>query len=238
MSTDSTQGLATAALHISIHAGMTLVETLRKALTALQYANVKYGEDHYRDFLKTKGKQFKTQMGFVRVAADKKSDVERSAVSKDELALLRRLSKKHGLDYCLTRKPKDLKELIERKYTKREELLPQEEKMVRAFTFRDSAGKTVMDSENPELPQINSAEYMFTIRTDSLAHWDVVCREMESRLQHPTFDDRLRNAVNLSKIREIYKAKQQERAQERFQERAPQSQHSPTLRKGRKERRR
>lgn len=238
MSTDLTQGLATAALHISIHAGATLIETLRKALTALQYANVKYGEDHYRDFLKNKGMRFRTQMGFVRVAADKKSDVERAAVSKDELALLRRLSKKHGLDYCLTRKPQDLQKLIERKFLKGEELLPQEEKMVRAFTFRNSSGKTVMDPNHPELPQVNSAEYMFTIRTDSLAHWDVVCREMESRLQHPSFDDRLRNAVNLSKIRVIYKAKQQERAQERFQERAPQAKQSPVSHKGRKGRNR
>ncbi|WP_304862894.1 hypothetical protein [Faecalibaculum rodentium] len=238
MSTDSTQGLATAALHISIHAGATLVETLRKALTALQYANVKYGEDHYRDFLKTKGMRFRTQMGFVRVAADKKSDVERAAVSKDELNLLKRLAKKHGLDYCLTRKPKDLQKLIDRKFKNGEELSPQEEKMIRAFTFRDSSGNTLMDSEHPELPQINSAEYMFTIRTDSLAHWDVVCREMESRLQHPTFDDRLRNAVNLSKIREIYKAKKQDRAQERFQEQVPKVKQPPVSHKGRKGRNR
>ena len=84
MSTESSSKNASVAVfHIAINTGENIARALRRFLTSVKYANVKYGEAHYRNYLKgNKGHKFKSESAFAHVAYDvKKSDVERIPVS-------------------------------------------------------------------------------------------------------------------------------------------------------------
>ncbi|MBM6830977.1 hypothetical protein [Faecalicoccus acidiformans] len=206
MSTDRTaQNIGVGAVYVAISAGTNIAVALRRSLTEIKYANVKYGEEHYKDYLKKRGHEFKKDINMARVAMDvKKSDIERQCVTKEDVAIIKAYSKKYGLDFNLARKPKDLDQLIERKYIKGEKLNRQEEKIVTAFTYRDKDGKPVMDPENPKKPLVNDAEYMLTFATVDLSRWELICREMEARSHVPSFEQRMRNAQQWTKVHTVH----------------------------------
>ena len=53
MSTESSSKNASVAVfHIAINTGENIARALRRFLTSVKYANVKYGEAHYRNYLK------------------------------------------------------------------------------------------------------------------------------------------------------------------------------------------
>lgn len=216
MSTEqSSKNLGIGILYISIDAGTNIAIALRRTLNAIKYANVKYGEDHYLDYLAKRGYQFKKDINLARVAMDKKkSDIERVSVNQTDVRIIREYSMKYGMDFALTKRPKDLDDLIER-YIKKEKLTSQEEKIVKAFTIRDHEGNLVMDPEKPDRPQIRDAEYMLTFASVDLARWELICREMEARSHVPPFDERLKSAVELAKVNLVHL---QNRTRERFRE--------------------
>lgn len=218
MSTDqTTKNAGMATFYISITAGTNIARALRSFLNAIKYANVKYGEEHYKDYLAVKGHQFKSDIAMARVAFDqKKSNIERFAVNELDKQILKEYAIKYGLDFALTRKPKDLQKLLERKYINHEELTTQEEKIIKAFTYRDENGKTIMNPENPKMPLINKAEYMLTIASVDLDRWELICREMEARSHIPSFDQRLKDGIQRMKI-QLCKLKNRQR--ERFMNR-------------------
>lgn len=218
MSTESTaknQGVAT--FYIAIEAGSDIARELRRFLTAVQYANVSYGEDQYKDYLKERGHKFKSEMEFARVAFDvKESNIERYAVVKEDKDIIENYAKKYGMDYCLIKRPDDLENLIKRKFVDKEEMTGQEEKIIRAFTYRDGNKETLMNPENPSMPLINDAAYMLTIASVDLDRWELICREMESRTHKPSFKDRMNTAKHMAKA---YNENLKKRARERQKER-------------------
>ena len=77
-----------------------------------------------------------------------------------------------------------------------------------------------MDLENPKMPLLNEAEYMLTIATVDLTRWELICREMEARSHIPSFDDRLKNAVQMAKVNSVHlKTKVKEMFRERMGDR-------------------
>lgn len=217
MSTEqSAKNLGVGAVYVAINAGTNIAVALRRTLNAMMYANVKYGEEHFKDYLAKRGYQFKKDINLARVAMDKKkSDIERVSVNQTDVQIIKEYSTKYGLDFALTKRPKDLDNLIDR-YVNKETLTGQEEKIVKAFTIRDHQGNLVMDPEHPDRPQINDAEYMLTFATVDLSRWELICREMEARSHIPPFDERLKSAVQMAKVNLVHL---QNRAKERFRER-------------------
>ena len=222
MSTEqSSKNLGMGSIYIAITAGCNIAVALRRTLTAIKYANIKYGEEHYQDYLKQRGHRFKKDINLARVAMDvKKSDIERMCVNETDVRIIKEYATKYGLDFALTSKPDDLEKLAERKFVKGEELNSQEEKILKAFTIRDEKGKKIMDPENPKMPLLNEAEYMLTIATVDLTRWELICREMEARSHIPSFDDRLKNAVQMAKVNSVHlKTKVKEMFRERMGDR-------------------
>lgn len=217
MSTEqSSKNLGIGILYISIDAGTNIAIALRRTLNAIKYANVKYGEDHYIDYLKKRGYEFKKDINLAKVALDKKkSDIERVSVNQEDVRIIKEYSMKYGLDFALTKRPSDLDTLIDR-YVKKEKLTAQEEKIVRAFTIRDNEGNLVMNPEKPDRPQVREAEYMLTFASVDLARWELICREMEARSHIPPFNERLKSAIQLAKVNLVHL---QNRTRERFRER-------------------
>lgn len=217
MSTEqSSKNLGMGILYVSINAGTNIAIALRRTLNAIMYANVKYGEDHYIDYLKKRGYEFKKDINLAKVAFDKKkSDIERVSVNQEDVRIIKEYSMKYGMDFALTKRPKDLDTLIDR-YIKKEKLTSQEEKIIKAFTIRDHDGNLVMDPEKPGRPQIRDAQYMLTFASVDLARWELICREMEARSHIPPFEERMKSAIQLAKINLVHV---QNKVRERFKER-------------------
>lgn len=79
MSTESSSKNASVAVfHIAINTGENIARALRRFLTSVKYANVKYGEAHYRNYLKgNKGHKFKSESAFAHVAYDVKNQMSK-----------------------------------------------------------------------------------------------------------------------------------------------------------------
>ena len=214
MSTEtSSKNTGAAIFYISIEAGIDIAKALRRSLTAIKYANVSYGEQHYKDYLKGEmGHKFKSELNFARVTIDKKkSDVERIPVTEKDRSLIEEMTHNMNIDYCLMRRPDDLDDLIEKKFIKGEKLTNQEEKIVRAFISHDENGKIIMDPENPKLPKKNDSEYMLLIASTDLNKWEYITRELEIRSHKPDLKERLKNAREMNSVYRKQREKNKEK---------------------------
>lgn len=217
MSTESSSKNASVAVfHIAINTGENIARALRRFLTSVKYANVKYGEAHYRNYLKgNKGHKFKSESAFAHVAYDvKKSDVERIPVSARDKEIIESMTHNMNIDYCLMRRPDDLEELVKKAVTDGNSLTDFEKKIVTAFTIRDENNQIVMNPESPDMPVINDAEYMLTICSIDLAKWEVITRELEVLSHRPSLMNRLQDAKLINIVSRIFN-KSKERTQER-----------------------
>lgn len=217
MSTESSSKNASVAVfHIAINTGENIARALRRFLTSVKYANVKYGEAHYRNYLKgNKGHKFKSESAFAHVAYDvKKSDVERIPVSARDKKIIESMTHNMNIDYCLMRRPDDLEELVKKAVTDGNSLTDFEKKIVTAFTIRDENNQIVMNPESPDMPVINDAEYMLTICSIDLAKWKVITRELEVLSHRPSLMNRLKDAKLMNIVSRIFN-KTKEHTQER-----------------------
>ena len=217
MSTESSSKNASVAVfHIAINTGENIARALRRFLTSVKYANVKYGEAHYRNYLKgNKGHKFKSESAFAHVAYDvKKSDVERIPVSARDKEIIESMTHNMNIDYCLMRRPDDLEELVKKAVTDGNSLTDFEKKIVTAFTIRDENNQIVMNPESPDMPVINDAEYMLTICSIDLAKWEVITRELEALSHRPSLMNRLKDAKLMNIVSRIFN-KTKEHTQER-----------------------
>lgn len=217
MSTESSSKNASVAVfHIAINTGENIARALRRFLTSVKYANVKYGEAHYRNYLKgNKGHKFKSESAFAHVAYDvKKSDVERIPVSARDKEIIESMTHNMNVDYCLMRRPDDLEELVKKAVTDGNSLTDFEKKIVTAFTIRDENNQIVMNPESPDMPVINDAEYMLTICSIDLAKWEVITRELEVLSHRPSLMNRLKDAKLMNIVSRIFN-KTKEHTQER-----------------------
>lgn len=217
MSTESSSKNASVAVfHIAINTGENIARALRRFLTSVKYANVKYGEAHYRNYLKgNKGHKFKSVSAFAHVAYDvKKSDVERIPVSARDKEIIESMTHNMNIDYCLMRRPDDLEELVKKAVTDGNSLTDFEKKIVTAFTIRDENNQIVMNPESPDMPVINDAEYMLTICSIDLAKWEVITRELEVLSHRPSLMNRLKDAKLMNIVSRIFN-KTKEHTQER-----------------------
>lgn len=217
MSTESSSKNASVAVfHIAINTGENIARALRRFLTSVKYANVKYGEAHYRNYLKgNKGHKFKSESAFAHVAYDvKKSDVERIPVSARDKEIIESMTHNMNIDYCLMRRPDDLEELVKKTVTDGNSLTDFEKKIVTAFTIRDENNQIVMNPESPDMPVINDAEYMLTICSIDLAKWEVITRELEVLSHRPSLMNRLKDAKLMNIVSRIFN-KTKEHTQER-----------------------
>lgn len=217
MSTESSSKNASVAVfHIAINTGENIARALRRFLTSVKYANVKYGEAHYRNYLKgNKGHKFKSESAFAHVAYDvKKSDVERIPVSARDKEIIESMTHNMNIDYCLMRRPDDLEELVRKAVTDGNSLTDFEKKIVTAFTIRDENNQIVMNPESPDMPVINDAEYMLTICSIDLAKWEVITRELEVLSHRPSLMNRLKDAKLMNIVSRIFN-KTKEHTQER-----------------------
>lgn len=217
MSTESSSKNASVAVfHIAINTGENIARALRRFLTSVKYANVRYGEAHYRNYLKgNKGHKFKSESAFAHVAYDvKKSDVERIPVSARDKEIIESMTHNMNIDYCLMRRPDDLEELVKKAVTDGNSLTDFEKKIVTAFTIRDENNQIVMNPESPDMPVINDAEYMLTICSIDLAKWEVITRELEVLSHRPSLMNRLKDAKLMNIVSRIFN-KTKEHTQER-----------------------
>lgn len=217
MSTESSSKNASVAVfHIAINTGENIARALRRFLTSVKYANVKYGEAHYRNYLKgNRGHKFKSESAFAHVAYDvKKSDVERIPVSGRDKEIIESMTHNMNIDYCLMRRPDDLEELVKKAVTDGNSLTDFEKKIVTAFTIRDENNQIVMNPESPDMPVINDAEYMLTICSIDLAKWEVITRELEVLSHRPSLMNRLKDAKLMNIVSRIFN-KTKEHTQER-----------------------
>ena len=217
MSTESSSKNASVAVfHIAINTGENIARALRRFLTSVKYANVKYGEAHYRNYLKgNKGHKFKSESAFAHVTYDvKKSDVERIPVSARDKEIIESMTHNMNIDYCLMRRPDDLEELVKKAVTDGNSLTDFEKKIVTAFTIRDENNQIVMNPESPDMPVINDAEYMLTICSIDLAKWEVITRELEVLSHRPSLMNRLKDAKLMNIVSRIFN-KTKEHTQER-----------------------
>lgn len=217
MSTESSsKNAGVAVFHIAINTGENIARALRRFLTSVKYANVKYGEAHYRNYLKgNKGHKFKSESAFAHVAYDvKKSDVERIPVSARDKEIIESMTHNMNIDYCLMRRPDDLEELVKKAVTDGNSLTDFEKKIVTAFTIRDENNQIVMNPESPDMPVINDAEYMLTICSIDLAKWEVITRELEVLSHRPSLMNRLKDAKLMNIVSRIFN-KSKEHTQER-----------------------
>lgn len=217
MSTESSSKNASVAVfHIAINTGENIARALRRFLTSVKYANVKYGEAHYRNYLKgNKGHKFKSESAFAHVAYDvKKSDVERIPVSARDKEIIESMTHNMNIDYCLMRRPDDLEELVKKAVTDGNSLTDFEKKIVTAFTIRDENNQIVMNPESPDMPVINDAEYMLTICSIDFAKWEVITRELEVLSHRPSLMNRLKDAKLMNIVSRIFN-KTKEHTQER-----------------------
>lgn len=221
MSTESSsKNAGVAVFHIAINAGENIAYALRRFLTAVKYANVKYGEAHYKDYLKgNRGHRFKSDAQFARVAYDmKKSDIERIPVTAQDKEIIETMARNLNVDYCLMRRPSDLDALVHKATEKKENMTDYEKKIVTAFTIRDGNGHIIMDPENPTMPLINNAEYMLTICSTDLAKWEIITRELEIQSHKPSLTERLKQAKLINIVSRIFTRNKEQEIKEPIQE--------------------
>lgn len=176
----------TPCITLGIQAGSSLIVVLRDFLDYCYLkASQVNGEVKYGEFLKdNKGSYFKDELEFANVTFDlHNSNLYREPVSKEERAMLQKMCKKLGIDYCLAKRPGNLEDLVSKKYVQHQPLSPEEEKIVNAFLYLDASGKPVFETESKDghrIPKIRDDAYLLTIAEKDLPKWDLICTNLET----------------------------------------------------------
>ncbi len=172
------QGIIT----IGWQAGTSMVHVLRDVIWRLKIANEKSGESSYKNYLnETKGKKFKDEIDFLRVAEKKKSEVVKASVSKDDVLFLQKTCQRYGVDFHLRTRPENLEELLQKKFVRQEMLTSREDDILKSFIMYDPQGKMMMDPENESIPLLKKDDYLLSFKQTDINKWELICERLEDR---------------------------------------------------------
>lgn len=172
------QGIIT----IGWQAGTSMVHVLRDVIWRLKIANEKSGESSYKNYLnETKGKKFKDEIDFLRVAEKKKSEVVKASVSKDDVLFLQKTCQRYGVDFHLRTRPENLEELLQKKFVRQEMLTSREDDILKSFIMYDPQGKMMMDPENESIPLLKKDDYLLSFKQTDINKWELICEKLEDR---------------------------------------------------------
>lgn len=199
MTKELMQGLVTIGWSI----GTSLTHILRDAIWQLKIASEKTGENAYKDYLRTnKGKKFSDEIDFIRVAEQKKSDIVKASVSKDDVLFLQKTCQRYGVDFHLRTRPENLQELFDRKYKNGEILTARDSDVLKAFILTDPQGNEVMDPKNPDFPLLKNDDYLLTFRSTDINKWEIICEKLEER------NTSIQEKIEKAKLRKEIKTKE------------------------------
>lgn len=178
MTKEMMQGIIT----IGWQAGTSMVHVLRDVIWRLKIANEKSGESSYKNYLnETKGKKFKDEIDFLRVAEKKKSEVVKASVSKDDVLFLQKTCQRYGVDFHLRTRPENLEELLQKKFVRQEMLTSREDDILKSFIMYDPQGKVMMDPENESIPLLKKDDYLLSFKQTDINKWELICERLEDR---------------------------------------------------------
>lgn len=178
MTKEMMQGIIT----IGWQAGTSMVHVLRDVIWRLKIANEKSGESSYKNYLnETKGKKFKDEIDFLRVAEKKKSEVVKASVSKDDVLFLQKTCQRYGVDFHLRTRPENLEELLQKKFVRQEMLTSREDDILKSFIMYDPQGKMMMDPENESIPLLKKDDYLLSFKQTDINKWELICERLEDR---------------------------------------------------------
>lgn len=178
MTKEMMQGIIT----IGWQAGTSMVHVLRDVIWRLKIANEKSGESSYKNYLnETKGKKFKDEIDFLRVAEKKKSEVVKASVSKDDVLFLQKTCQRYGVDFHLRTRPENLDELLQKKFVRQEMLTSREDDILKSFIMYDPQGKMMMDPENESIPLLKKDDYLLSFKQTDINKWELICERLEDR---------------------------------------------------------
>lgn len=178
MTKEMMQGIIT----IGWQAGTSMVHVLRDVIWRLKIANEKSGESSYKNYLnETKGKKFKDEIDFLRVAEKKKSEVVKASVSKDDVLFLQKTCQRYGVDFHLRTRPENLEELLQKKFVRQEMLTSREDDILKSFIMYDPQGKMMMDPENESIPLLKKDDYLLSFKQTDINKWELICEKLEDR---------------------------------------------------------
>lgn len=178
MTKEMMQGIIT----IGWQAGTSMVHVLRDVIWRLKIANEKSGESSYKNYLnETKGKKFKDEIDFLRVAEKKKSEVVKASVSKDDVLFLQKTCRRYGVDFHLRTRPENLEELLQKKFVRQEMLTSREDDILKSFIMYDPQGKMMMDPENESIPLLKKDDYLLSFKQTDINKWELICERLEDR---------------------------------------------------------
>lgn len=178
MTKEMMQGIIT----IGWQAGTSMVHVLRDVIWRLKIANEKSGESSYKNYLnETKGKKFKDEIDFLRVAEKKKSEVVKASVSKDDVLFLQKTCQRYGVDFHLRTRPENLEELLQKKFVRQEMLTSREDDILKSFIMYDPQGKMMKDPENESIPLLKKDDYLLSFKQTDINKWELICERLEDR---------------------------------------------------------
>ena len=178
MTKEMMQGIIT----IGWQAGTSMVHVLRDVIWRLKIANEKSGESSYKNYLnETKGKKFKDEIDFLRVAEKKKSEVVKASVSKDDVLFLQKTCQRYGVDFHLRTRPENLEELLQKKFVRQEMLTSRQDDILKSFIMYDPQGKMMMDPENESIPLLKKDDYLLSFKQTDINKWELICEKLEDR---------------------------------------------------------
>lgn len=178
MTKEMMQGIIT----IGWQAGTSMVHVLRDVIWRLKIANEKSGESSYKNYLnETKGKKFKDEIDFLRIAEKKKSEVVKASVSKDDVLFLQKTCQRYGVDFHLRTRPENLEELLQKKFVRQEMLTSREDDILKSFIMYDPQGKMMMDPENESIPLLKKDDYLLSFKQTDINKWELICERLEDR---------------------------------------------------------
>ena len=129
----------------------------------------------------TKGKKFKDEIDFLRVAEKKKSEVVKASVSKDDVLFLQKTCQRYGVDFHLRTRPENLEELLQKKFVRQEMLTSREDDILKSFIMYDPQGKMMMDPENESIPLLKKDDYLLSFKQTDINKWELICEKLEDR---------------------------------------------------------
>lgn len=178
MTKEMMQGIIT----IGWQAGTSMVHVLRDVIWRLKIANEKSGESSYKNYLnETKGKKFKDEIDFLRVAEKKKSEVIKASVSKDDVLFLQKTCQRYGVDFHLRTRPENLEELLQKKFVRQEMLTSREDDILKSFIMYDPQGKMMMDPKNESIPLLKKDDFLMSFKQTDINKWELICERLEDR---------------------------------------------------------
>lgn len=197
MTKEMMQGIIT----IGWQAGTSMVHVLRDVIWRLKIANEKSGESSYKNYLnETKGKKFKDEIDFLRVAEKKKSEVVKASVSKDDVLFLQKTCQRYGVDFHLRTRPENLEELLQKKFVRQEMLTSREDDILKSFIMYDPQGKMMMDPKNESIPLLKKDDYLLSFKQTDINKWELICERLEDR--NHSIKDKIDKAKQIKQHRE------------------------------------